>query len=70
MCVAALLAVALFAPNSQQLLSYPRIIIAAFRQPIRFVPSPRWAIAAGIAFGIAVSFIITQRPTEFLYFRF
>jgi hypothetical protein len=70
MCVAALLAVALFAPNSQQLLSYPRIIIAAFRQPIRFVPSPRWAIAAGIVFGIAISFIITQRPTEFLYFRF
>jgi alginate O-acetyltransferase complex protein AlgI len=70
MCIAALLAVALFAPNTQQLLSYPRVIIAAFRQPIRFVPSPRWAIAAGIVFGIAVSFIITQRPTEFLYFRF
>jgi len=69
-CIAALLAVALFAPNTQQLLSYPRMIIAAFRQPIRFVPSPRWAIAAGIVFGIAVSFIITQRPTEFLYFRF
>jgi alginate O-acetyltransferase complex protein AlgI len=70
MCIAVLLAVALFAPNTQQLLSYPRVIIAAFRQPIRFVPSPRWAIAAGIVFGIAVSFIITQRPTEFLYFRF
>jgi hypothetical protein len=69
-CIAGLLAVALFAPNTQQLLSYPRVIIAAFRQPIRFIPSPRWAMAAGIAFGIAVSFIITQRPTEFLYFRF
>jgi D-alanyl-lipoteichoic acid acyltransferase DltB (MBOAT superfamily) len=69
-CIAVLLAVALVAPNTQQLLSYPRMIIAAFRQPIRFVPSPRWAIAAGIVFGIAVSFIITQRPTEFLYFRF
>ena len=70
MYIAVLLAVALFAPNSQQLLSYPRIIIAGFRRPIRFVPSPPWAIAAGIVFGIAVSFIITQRPTEFLYFRF
>jgi alginate O-acetyltransferase complex protein AlgI len=70
MCIAVLLAVALFAPNSQQLLFYPRMIIAAFRQPIRFVPSPPWAIAAGVVFGIAVSFIITQRPTEFLYFRF
>jgi alginate O-acetyltransferase complex protein AlgI len=69
-CIAVLLAVALFAPNTQQLLSYPRVIIAAFRQPIRFVPSPKWAMAAGIVFGIAVSFIITQRPTEFLYFRF
>ena len=69
-CIAGLLAVALFAPNTQQLLSYPRVIIAAFRQPIRFFPSPTWAMAAGIAFGIAVSFIITQRPTEFLYFRF
>src|SRR5215813_7092392 len=70
MFIAVLLAVALFAPNTQQLLSYPRMIIAGFRQPIRFVPSPRWAIAAGVVFGIAVSFIITQRPTEFLYFRF
>ena len=69
-CISGLLAVALFAPNSQQLLSYPRVIVAALRQPTRFVPSLRWAMAAGIAFGIAVSFIITQRPTEFLYFRF
>src|SRR5215471_12211327 len=69
-CIVGLLAVALFAPNSQQLLSYPRVIVAALRQPTRFVPSLRWAMAAGVAFGIAVSFIITQRPTEFLYFRF
>jgi alginate O-acetyltransferase complex protein AlgI len=69
-CISALLAVALFAPNTQQLLSYPRVIVAALRQPTRFVPSLRWAMAAGVAFGIAVSFIITQRPTEFLYFRF
>src|SRR5262249_38217721 len=39
-CIAGLLAVALFAPNTQQLLSYPRVILAAFRQPIRFIPSP------------------------------
>jgi alginate O-acetyltransferase complex protein AlgI len=70
LCVAGLLALALFAPNTQQLLSYPRVIIPAFRQPIRFIPSLRWAMAAGIVFGLAVSFIITQRPTEFLYFRF
>jgi len=65
-----LLVVALFAPNTQELLSYPRVIVAALRQPTRFVPSLKWAMAAGVAFGIAVSFIITQRPTEFLYFRF
>jgi alginate O-acetyltransferase complex protein AlgI len=69
-CISGLLAVALFAPNTQQLLSYPRVIVAALRQPTRFVPSLRWAMAAGVAFGIAVSLIITQRPTEFLYFRF
>jgi alginate O-acetyltransferase complex protein AlgI len=69
-CIAGLLAVALFAPNTQQLLSYPCVIVPALRQPTRFVPSLRWAMAAGVAFGIAVSFIISQRPTEFLYFRF
>jgi hypothetical protein len=46
------------------------VIVPAFRQQIRFVPSAVWAIAAGVVFGIAVSFMITQRPTEFLYFRF
>src|SRR5262249_5853068 len=70
MCIAVLLAVALFAPNAQQLLCYPLVIIASFVHPLRFVRWLRWAIAAGIVFGIAVSFIITQRPTEFLYFRF
>src|SRR5262249_28709195 len=60
--IAGLFAVALFAPNTQQLLSYPRVIIPGLRQQIRFVPSPRWAVAAGLAFGIAVSLIITQRP--------
>ena len=70
LCILALLGVALFAPNTQELLSYPRVIVAALRQPTRFVPSLRWAIAAGVTFGIAVSFILTQRPTEFLYFRF
>jgi alginate O-acetyltransferase complex protein AlgI len=70
MCIAGLFAVALFAPNTQQLLSYPRVIVAALRQPTRFVPSLRWAMAAGIVFGIAVSLIVSQRPTEFLYFRF
>jgi alginate O-acetyltransferase complex protein AlgI len=69
-CIVGLLAVALFAPNTQQLLSYPRVIVPGLRQPSRFIPSLRWAVAAGVAFGIAVSFIITQRPTEFLYFRF
>jgi alginate O-acetyltransferase complex protein AlgI len=68
--ISGLLAVALFVPNTQELLSYPRVIVAALRQPIRFVPSLKWAMAAGVAFGIAMSFIITQRPTEFLYFRF
>jgi D-alanyl-lipoteichoic acid acyltransferase DltB (MBOAT superfamily) len=69
-CIVGLLVVALFAPNTQQLLSDPRVIVPGLRQPSRFIPSLRWAVAAGVVFGIAVSFIITQRPTEFLYFRF
>jgi D-alanyl-lipoteichoic acid acyltransferase DltB (MBOAT superfamily) len=68
--ITALLAVALLAPNTQQLLSYPRVIVGAFRQKVRLAPTPFWAVTAGIVFGISVSLIITQRPTEFLYFRF
>jgi hypothetical protein len=51
-------------------LSYPQVIVPGLRQPSRFNPSLRWSVAAGLVFGIAVSFIIAQRPTEFLYFRF
>jgi D-alanyl-lipoteichoic acid acyltransferase DltB (MBOAT superfamily) len=60
------LAVALFAPNTQQLLSYP----ADLRQPLSWQPKIGWAITAGALFGAAGSFIITQQPSEFLYFRF
>ncbi len=68
--IALLFAVALFAPNTQQLLSYPRVIVGAFRQSFRLAPTPFWAMAVGIVFGISVALVITQRPTEFLYFRF
>jgi hypothetical protein len=30
----------------------------------------RWAMVAGLLLGVAVSFVVAHRPTEFLYFRF
>ena len=61
---AGLLALTLFASNSQQMLprgaddgSFP-------------LPKARWAMAAGVAMGIAMAMVVAQRPSEFLYFRF
>jgi D-alanyl-lipoteichoic acid acyltransferase DltB (MBOAT superfamily) len=69
--LAALLAVALFAPNTQQLLSQPaELVVPARATPSRWRPTMRWALVAGLLFGVAVSFVMAHRPTEFLYFRF
>jgi D-alanyl-lipoteichoic acid acyltransferase DltB (MBOAT superfamily) len=65
--ITALLAVALFAPNTQQLLSQPADPRGA---PSRWQPTLRWALAAGLLLGVAVSLVVAHRPTEFLYFRF
>jgi alginate O-acetyltransferase complex protein AlgI len=69
-CISGLFALALFAPNTQQILSYPPIIIGGLRQEIRWSPSPTRAIAIGLLFGVTLSAIVSQRPSEFLYFRF
>jgi alginate O-acetyltransferase complex protein AlgI len=68
--IAALLALALIAPNTQQLLSYRPDFAAALAPPAPGRLSMRWALMAGVMFGAAVSFIIGHRPTEFLYFQF
>jgi D-alanyl-lipoteichoic acid acyltransferase DltB (MBOAT superfamily) len=65
--IAALLGVALLAPNTQQLLSQPADPRAA---PSPWQPNLRWGLVAGLLFGVAVSFVVAHRPTEFLYFRF
>jgi alginate O-acetyltransferase complex protein AlgI len=68
--IAELLALALIAPNMQQLLSYRADLAATLTQPPHSGASLRWALMAGIMFGAAVSFIVGHRPTEFLYFQF
>jgi D-alanyl-lipoteichoic acid acyltransferase DltB (MBOAT superfamily) len=65
--IAALLGVALLAPNTQQLLSQPADPRAV---PSTWQPNLRWGLVAGLLFGVAVSFVVAHRPTEFLYFRF
>ncbi|MDQ8726426.1 MBOAT family O-acyltransferase [Bradyrhizobium sp. LHD-71] len=59
-------AIALFAPNTQQIMSHPWI---DERARISWTPRPVWAIALGCLFGIAVAGTF-GRETVFLYFRF
>jgi len=68
--IAELLALALIAPNTQQLLSYRTGGAATLTQALLWRPLMRWALMAGIVFGVSVSFIVDHRPTEFLYFQF
>jgi alginate O-acetyltransferase complex protein AlgI len=67
--VAALLALALFSPNTQQLMSYSSEAAVKYDEPLP-PPSLKWAAMAGVLFGAVVVSVIVQRPTEFLYFRF
>jgi alginate O-acetyltransferase complex protein AlgI len=69
-CISGLFALALFAPNTQHILSYPPVIIGGLRQQIRWSPSLIRAISIGVLFGITLSVIVSHRPSEFLYFRF
>ena len=64
--IAVLGAIALFAPNSQEILSHPW---TAQRSRLRFVPRPAWALMLGCLFGLAVAGTF-GRPSVFLYFRF
>lgn len=79
--IAILFAVALFAPNSHQLLGYmqppatdpsrPTRAVErgdAVAVPLRWVPNPGWAVVVGLSF----VFILMQLSniSEFLYFQF
>jgi alginate O-acetyltransferase complex protein AlgI len=59
-------AIALFAPNSQQIMSHPWI---GERTRFAWTPRPAWALALGCMLGIAVAGTF-GRETVFLYFRF
>jgi alginate O-acetyltransferase complex protein AlgI len=62
-----LAAVAIFAPNTQQLLSQDKFTREDWA--VNWRPSPTWALAVGCVFGVAVAGMI-GRPSMFLYFRF
>jgi D-alanyl-lipoteichoic acid acyltransferase DltB (MBOAT superfamily) len=64
--IVALGALALFAPNTQQIMSHPWI---DERARIKWAPRPAWALALGCLFGVAVAGTF-GRESSFLYFRF
>ena len=72
--VAALLAIALLAPNSQQILRRARPVIgsddvAAPRAPaLAWSRSPAWACATGLV--LAIGILALTEVSEFLYFQF
>src|SRR5437667_377 len=71
---AALLAIAWFAPNTQELTGYvgPEGAYAAkeaYRpSPVRWQPSAGWAVAIGCLFGLAL--MLMSKVSEFIYFQF
>ena len=70
----ALLAIAWFAPNTQELTGYqgPDDAYAATEArrplPLRWQPSAGWAMAIGCLFGIAL--MLMSKVSEFIYFQF
>jgi D-alanyl-lipoteichoic acid acyltransferase DltB (MBOAT superfamily) len=64
--IVALGALALFAPNTQEIMSHPW---ETKRASVTWAPRPAWAIALGCLFGIAVAGTF-GRESVFLYFRF
>ena len=65
--IAALAAIALLAPNTQEILAFQGYKLRA--SGLRWRPNAVWALALGCLFGIAVAGTLTK-PTAFLYFRF
>ena len=65
--IALLAAIALAAPNTQQILG--PVDGGAESPPRIWTPTLRWGVATGLLFGVAVSRTFSE-PTTFLYFRF
>jgi alginate O-acetyltransferase complex protein AlgI len=69
-----LLAIAWFAPNTQELTGYvgPEGAYAAAEvhrpPPLRWQPSASWAVAIGCLFGVAL--MLMSKVSEFIYFQF
>ena len=70
---AVLLAIAFFAPNSQQIIALPIWLESSYAQPAkanfpRWSPSPAWGALIGLLF--VACLLSLSRPTQFLYFQF
>lgn len=65
--VGVLLSIALFAPNTQQILGRPGEPLSPPRT--RWASTLPWAVATGAVLGLAVARTLSQ-PSTFLYFRF
>jgi D-alanyl-lipoteichoic acid acyltransferase DltB (MBOAT superfamily) len=65
--IVALSAIALFAPNTQEIFALDWRAVSTTR--LRWRPSGPWAVAVGCLFGVAVAGMVSK-PTMFLYFRF
>lgn len=76
--IAALFVVALFCPNSNQLIGLDRlrpdsttdmlIPTTARQSRLRWAPDPLWAVALGTL--LALQMLMTSNPSPFLYFQF
>ena len=72
-CVAGLLAIAMFAPNTQQMLSHWKPVlgdVGEMRGPIRpiVMPTIGWAIIVGVALAFALAGL--NERSQFLYYQF
>jgi D-alanyl-lipoteichoic acid acyltransferase DltB (MBOAT superfamily) len=65
--IVGLSAIALFAPNTQEIFALDWRAVSKTR--LRWRPSASWAIVVGCLFGVAAAGMLTK-PTVFLYFRF
>ena len=73
-----LLLVVWLAPNTQQIMArynraldpYPDPTSRTVAAPFLWRPMPIWAIAAALGFFVSLVGLLTDKPSEFLYFQF
>jgi D-alanyl-lipoteichoic acid acyltransferase DltB (MBOAT superfamily) len=66
------LAIAMFAPNTQQWLAITQPTLEPVEKPARFLwkPTPLWSVLFGVVLFLVVRTFFRSAPSEFLYFNF